>query len=563
MNFLGKRCFTVICICTGISSGASQSSVTDQSEKFKNYYQKPMRTLDVQLMDEVLENTPADIKDIIETINDINKKESVRLLLVGDPGVGKTTLAQAIAMQTNRPCFIIRAPSLANQYQFSGEQNLISAISPLFDINEPCIVIIDEIDALKQYKGDRNNQDASPANTLCNLLDDAEDHPNIVFIATTNKLKQLPEDLKSRFSAIITLQLPDKIARERIILYHLDQLKKSYPAIEIDEATIKLLAAKTAGFSARELKAMVIKCKTYMRNVDVETSITPKQIWQAYEDEKPLIGSGYHIKVRLKELADNHGVALSTFAISTMLGIIGISLSEHRSAQGMRQSHQQYSEQLEIQRMNRKKEKCTKLIKEIIAHEKLLQDPKINGNSYELNHAVITLRILRFKLLQRVAAPGSKDEYYFKELIKSEKKVLTQIEKIKNHDLNQKSVKELNDELAQLYDNFVKKICSDFQIKSAELEQYCQSLNEKYDPEITAMIALERSTENATEINTDNERSKAAERERKESLWDRLKVGAFCAGVGAVCGFILTFIMGDKTSLETAPKITFKPFIDH
>ena len=290
MSAIDKCSFTGICIVMSISCGAGQTPFANQSsEKFSNYYQKPMRNLDIQLMDEVLENAPADIKNIIDAINDLNKRESIRLLLVGGPGVGKTTLAQAIAMQTKRLCFIIRAPSLANQYQFSGEQNLISAISPLFDIDEPCIVIIDEIDALKQYKGDKDNQDASPANTLCNLLDDAEDHPNIVFIATTNKLKQLPEDLKSRFGSIITLPLPDKPARERIICYHLEQLKKSGIDIELDEATIKLLAEKTAGFSARELKAMIIKCKTFMRSVGAGTSITHKQVWQAYKDEKPLI----------------------------------------------------------------------------------------------------------------------------------------------------------------------------------------------------------------------------------------------------------------------------------
>jgi len=542
MSAIGKYSFTVICIVMSIFCGASQIPFANQpSEKFSNYYQKPMRNLDIELMDEVLENASDDIKNIIETINDLHKTESIRLLLVGGPGVGKTTLAQAIAMQTNRPCFIIRAPSLANQYQFSGEQNLIAAISPLFEINEPCVVIIDEIDALKQYKGDKTNQDASPANTLCNLLDDAEDYPNIVFIATTNKLKQLPEDLKSRFGSIITLPLPDECARERIIRYHLEQFKKTGIHVEIDDKTIKSLAAKTKGFSARDLKAMVIKCKTFMRSVGVGMSVTHKQVWQAYKDEKLLIGSSWRIKERLKELTDNHGVALSTFALSTMLTIIGIILSERRSVQSMGQSQKQYSEQHEDQKKNRKKENCAKLIKEILAQDKLIQDPKIQANWYEFNHGIFMLRVLKGKLARRVVPSGSKEECYFKQVGTFWKKILVYFEKIDKHNLNKKAVEKFNHDWGQDRDNFEKMMCSEFKINANEFEQFSNNTHGKYDPKLTEMITLARSNEAAAEVNEGNEKSQTAAREREEAdTWGSRIKNLLGTVVGAVAGGVAT-----------------------
>lgn len=518
-----------------ISCLASPISFANQpTEQFSNYYQKPMRNLDIQLMDEVLENVPADIKGIIDAINDLNRRESIRLLLVGTPGVGKTTLAQAIGMQTKRPCFVIRAPSLANQYQFSGEQNLISAIGPLFEIDEPCIVIIDEIDALKQYKGDKNNQDSSPANTLCNLLDDAEDYPNIVFIATTNKLKQVPEDLKSRFSSIITLPLPDKAARERIIHYHLEQLKKSCFDVDIDEAAIKLLAKKTAGFSARELKTMIIKSKTFMLNAGARTNITQKELWQAYKDEKLLIGSGWNIKGQLKELVDNHGIALSTFAISTMLTIAGIVLSERRSVQSMEQSQKQYGEQRVDQRENLKKEKCAKLIKEILAQDMLIQDPKVQADWYDFNHVALTLRILKGKLARKIVPSGSKEEFYFKKVSKFWKQTLVCFEKIDKHNVNEKAVEKFNHDWFQDQDNFEKMMCSEFKINAKELEQFCNNTHGTYDPKLVTMITLARSNENALMANAGNEKSQVAARDREESWWDRLTLGTILTGIGAV-----------------------------
>ncbi|HML19283.1 MAG TPA: AAA family ATPase, partial [Candidatus Dependentiae bacterium] len=498
----------------------------------ESYYQKPMRNLDMELVNEVLEYAPGSIKEVIETINDENQSESVRVLLVGDPGVGKTTLAQAIAMQTNRPCFIIRAPSLANQYQFSGEQNLIAAISPLFEIDEPCVVIIDEIDALKQYKGDKTNQDASPANTLCNLLDDAEDHPNIVFIATTNKIKHLPEDLKSRFNSVITLPLPNKKARERIIRYHILQCIEKGIEIDLDEKMIKSLVVKTDGFSARDLKAMVQKAKIVSRadsgGFRHACKINSTHMLKAYKQQKPYIAGGWHLTERGKELVEQHGVALSTFAISSSLSLVGIALTERRSAQSMEKTN----EQIDYQKKRDKKSKLNALINQFVLQERVSLEymvPKMIAHTiddrdnkrktvrkvdYEETLLVLNYRLLHAQLAKSLMAKGSKEREALKCLLRYRKKMVLSFKseyssKWRNLNYDDLYGKVFIDDA--FYKDFCDELCKVCGIPQDQVEEYYKQL-----------IALsKKKIEKATIIASNNEKTVKKEEQKKQDEMDR------------------------------------------
>lgn len=572
---------SLLLVSVFITSGCNAAQPNPFNEKFE-YFKKPMRNLDPQLMDEVLEYAPDEIKDVIDVINKSGMKESLRVMLVGSPGVGKTTLAQAIALQTGRPCYIVRAPSLSNQFQFSGEQNLIAAINPLFEQKEPCVVIIDEIDALKQ-KGDKANQDAGPANTLCNLLDDAEGHPHVIFIATTNKLKQIPEDLKSRFGTIVTLPLPDKETRERIIRYHLKELKKADITVDLDEDAIKQLASKTEGFSAREIKAMILKGKIKARKAG--DLLQEQQILEAYKAEKPLIGSAWHIKEKLIEFTKEHGVAIALSIVGTAVGAaVGIyGLVQHaRSTEHQRQ--------LEL------KEKQRKLIGDIIAQRKMREDGVVQADLRALLCSVCSEMISKAKLMKIDLPKGSiefvyyqgKAKYFKQELqsIKKEKFILQSrvtafisvndevlnsfvvpaiwfsggnplvlttyaLGKVENWALSKLNVRRnmlsSNSFTTRSENNlseFMKEYLRErFTLSDQELEELIKKIKNSIESQFDLKIALAEQNTSAYEANSANERSKAAERERRESWVDRFSMGVLTS-------YVSNYLPGPKKSQD-------------
>jgi len=255
------------------------------------YYKKEAKKLNEDLIEEVLEQCPAEIEDLIDAINDPENESSIRIILSGSPGVGKTTIAKAIAQRTGRNHVIIRGTALSNQYQFSGEQNLARAIEPLLESNEPHVIVIDEMDALKQTHGNKENVDSCAAGTLCSLVDDCEDNPRLVFIGTTNKLKQIPDDLKSRFT-VIDVPLPDVKKRETILWYYFLNQRSISLDYECDSAYITSLAKLTKGFSARELKLVVTRARTIARKRDSsDIVLTKADFYQAYKIVKAHIAS--------------------------------------------------------------------------------------------------------------------------------------------------------------------------------------------------------------------------------------------------------------------------------
>lgn len=214
---------------------------------------------DEDCVDAIIASAPKAVKQIIINLLYPPKNKAAlpkRLLLVGKPGTGKTTLAKAIAYKCGYDYYIVEAPFLLNEYKNSGPQNLLREIYPLLHAGKQVVVILDELTELTDKYKKENDSDATVASALWILLDACAQFDKVFFIGTSNKEKKdLPAQLQSRFDEdIIPLYMPNDAARKKMLQHHLkDENHK------IDDTFLRYLIKKTSGRSAREIEKLVYK----------------------------------------------------------------------------------------------------------------------------------------------------------------------------------------------------------------------------------------------------------------------------------------------------------------
>jgi cell division protease FtsH len=177
-------------------------------------------------------------------------------LLVGPPGTGKTLLAKAIAGEANVPFFSISGSDFVEMFVGVGA----SRVRDMFEQgkrNAPCIIFIDEIDAVGRHRGiglgGGNDEREQTLNQMLVEMDGFEVNEGVVIVAATNRPDVLDPALlrPGRFDRQITVSNPDINGREQILKVHMKKIKYS------DKIKLNIIARGTPGFSGAELQNLV------------------------------------------------------------------------------------------------------------------------------------------------------------------------------------------------------------------------------------------------------------------------------------------------------------------
>ncbi|MBB6465418.1 ATP-dependent zinc metalloprotease FtsH [Aminobacter carboxidus] len=213
---------------------------------------------DVAGVDEAKE----DLEEIVEFLRDPQKFQRLGgkiprgVLLVGPPGTGKTLLARSVAGEANVPFFTISGSDFVEMFVGVGA----SRVRDMFEQakkNAPCIIFIDEIDAVGRHRGaglgGGNDEREQTLNQLLVEMDGFEANESIILIAATNRPDVLDPALlrPGRFDRQVVVPNPDIVGREKILKVHVRNVPLA-PNVDL-----KVVARGTPGFSGADLMNLV------------------------------------------------------------------------------------------------------------------------------------------------------------------------------------------------------------------------------------------------------------------------------------------------------------------
>ena len=251
-------------------------------------------------------------QELMEIVDFLKNKEKFRalgarvprgVLLSGEPGTGKTLLARAIAGEANVPFFAASGSDFSGIIVGLG----VAKIKEMFEMakrNAPCILFIDEIDAIGQKRSTQIHNDQDREQTLNQLLIEMDGFANdtgIIVLGATNRVDMLDPALlrPGRFDRQVYIELPDMAGRDEILKLYADRVKL---APDVD---LKNIARGTTGFSGADLENLLNEAALHavraghkeVTNEDVDEArdkimMGPRKIRKIRDDDKKL--TAYH-----------------------------------------------------------------------------------------------------------------------------------------------------------------------------------------------------------------------------------------------------------------------------
>lgn len=203
-----------------------------------------------------------DLQEIVEFLRDPGKYQRLGgriprgVLLVGPPGTGKTLIARAVAGEANVPFFTISGSDFVEMFVGVGA----SRVRDMFEQakkNAPCIIFIDEIDAVGRHRGaglgGGNDEREQTLNQLLVEMDGFEANEGVILIAATNRPDVLDPALlrPGRFDRQVVVPNPDVVGREQILKVHVRKVPLA------PDINLKIIARGTPGFSGADLMNLV------------------------------------------------------------------------------------------------------------------------------------------------------------------------------------------------------------------------------------------------------------------------------------------------------------------
>lgn len=230
------------------SIGKSKATLFEKDDKIKITFK------DVAGLDEAKE----EVVEVVDFLRSPKKYTALGgkipkgVLLVGSPGTGKTLLAKAVAGEAGVPFFSISGSDFVEMFVGVGASRVRDLFKQARD-KAPCIIFIDEIDAIGRARGRNamqgNDERENTLNQLLVEMDGFSSDKAIIIMAATNRPDILDSALMrpGRFDRQITIDKPDLIGREQIFKVHLKPLKLA------DDIDAKKLASQTPGFAGADI----------------------------------------------------------------------------------------------------------------------------------------------------------------------------------------------------------------------------------------------------------------------------------------------------------------------